>query len=142
MKTVALIALLLAAQHLQAQDDDCNERRMAKNGGWGKTSITNRAKAADYAIQKRFHDAAHGLFGRYVPRGTQPFVTGYFGTTRNNQPVADYNYGVYGMYYACDGAALKLQGETHTTLDFQFNRFFSTDFLRRIPATMFSVLIF
>src|SRR5512137_1598148 len=123
MKQRLTILLLLAVPFAHAQDDDCNDRRLAKNGGWGKPSLTNNASAADYAIQKRFYDATHAVFGRYTPRGTQPYATFSFASARNGEPLAVYHYSVMGMYYVCRGKDLELAGETFNQLELSFNSF-------------------
>ncbi|MGZ5254972.1 MAG: hypothetical protein ACXWV4_11550 [Flavitalea sp.] len=124
-----LIAIFLVSSiATNAQDDNCIDRILAKNGTWKKITSTNRATPADYAVQSKFISAVHSMSNSYQPRGVQPEWYSTHSSKQQDEPVAGYMYHVLAMRYSCDGAELKLNHETNTKFTVKFN----TDFSRML----------
>ncbi|MCU0384492.1 MAG: hypothetical protein MUE38_00575 [Flavihumibacter sp.] len=121
MKLTGILLGIFICSTCFSQDDACVERILAKNGGWKKGRSTLRANAANYAIQKRYTDAAHTMLAAYQPRGVQAEWYSVHGPLEPNTPVSAYSYVVMGMRYQCKGDSLSLAHETYNVLNLQIN---------------------
>lgn len=121
MKTGLLIILVLTSSIVFAQDDDCMDRILSKEGQWVKLKETIRASPAEYAAQKKFSDAFLAMLSAYKPKGVQAQWSGGFSSVTNKRPVADYSNLLLALKYYCQGNELKLDHETNTTLDVRYN---------------------
>lgn len=121
MKKIFSTALVITCFIASAQDDDCMDRIMAKEGKWVKLKETVSASATEYAIQKKFSDAVYNMISPYRPFGVQPQWSGGFSSPSNRFPVTSYSNLLMAMKYYCKGSELELDIETNTTLDVRYN---------------------
>lgn len=121
MKLTGILLGIFFCSNCFSQDDACLERILAKNGGWKKGRSTQRANAANYAIQKRYTDAAHKMLTAYQPRGVQAEWYSLHGPLEPNTPVSAYSYVLMGMRYQCNGDSFSLAHETYNVLNLQIN---------------------
>lgn len=121
MKKGLPLILVLASTLVFAQDDDCMNRILAKEGKWVKLKETVRSSPADYAIQKKFSEAVFTMLSPYKPYGVQAEWSGGFTSVANKRPVADYSNLLLAMKYYCKGIELNLDHETNTTLNVRYN---------------------
>lgn len=121
MKRIAILLGIVICSNCFSQEDPCVERLLAKNGGWKKGRTTQRANAANYAIQKRYTDAAHTMLTAYQPRGVQAEWYSLHGPLEPNTPVSAYGYVLMGMRYQCAGDSFSLAHETYNILNLQIN---------------------
>ena len=121
MKRIGIFIGIFICSSCFSQDDACMERILAKNGGWKKGRSTQRANAANYAIQKRYTDAVHTMLTAYQPRGVQAEWYSLHGSLEPNTPVSAYSYVLMGMRYQCKGDSLSLAHETYNVLNLQIN---------------------
>jgi len=122
MKNILLSSLLLFVKFLSAQNTDCVERALAKEGGWLKLKDTRRASTADYAIQNRFMESFRNSIKRYKPVGLQAQYSSSFLPAMHGEPVATYTETVFAMFYGCGNGEPALAHETNTNLTVAFNR--------------------
>lgn len=110
-----------------AQDDDCLDRIMAKQGQIVKTSETVRSTAAEYAIQKKFSTAFYNMISSYQPRGVEARWSGGFSSPQLKRPVANSTNLLAAIKYHCEGSKLALDHETNTSLKVEYNNFSFTE---------------
>ena len=125
MKQFALLFVLLLSVCLQAQDDECLDRILAKNGSWKKGMVTNRASQSDYAIQKRFTDVIQSMLASYSPRGVEAHWDLSHLSPVYKQPVAAYRYILRALAYSCSGSNLTLNHEANSKITIAFNNDFA-----------------
>lgn len=125
MIKILITLFLLSSSATHAQDDDCIDKILSKNGTWKKITSTNRATTADYAVQSKFILAIHSMANSYQPKGVQAEWYSTHSSKQQYEPVAGYMYHVLAMRYSCNGAELKLNHETNTKFTLKFNTDFS-----------------
>lgn len=121
MKRICFLPIVFLSIILHAQDDDCLDRILAKNGGWKKNAPYNKASAADFAIQKKFTEATYSMMSLYQPRGIQAEITMSHSSAMYQRPVAQYTWFMLAMKYFCKGEELVKAHETNTAVHVIFN---------------------
>lgn len=121
MKKIVFLALILTSSFAFAQDDDCMDRILSKEGKWVRLKETVKSSSADYAVQKKFSDAVYDMLQPYKPQGIQAQWSGGFSSVVNKKPVAEYSNMLFAMKYHCKGSELVLDIETNTRLDVRYN---------------------
>jgi Tol biopolymer transport system component len=129
MKKMLTTALLATCLVTAAQDDDCLERRLTKEGSWRKLKETVKATGADLAMQRKFYTAAlNQMQAAYTPKAVVGEVSASFMPVVYNQPVSTWRCPVFVLLYLCQGGQVVLQNpmDVSTMLTYSFN---TVDFL-------------
>lgn len=122
MKKLMILVLSVNSFFANAQDDDCLDRQLAKQGKWTKLPETVKSGAGDLAIQRRFYNAVHNpLQSAYQPKGIDAAYSGSFQPPQYSQRLAYWWYTVFAERYFCEGNALVLN-------KFDINTIFTTEF--------------
>jgi hypothetical protein len=127
MNKILFLFLLVVSLHPYAQNNECLERLLSKQGSWGKSYTTNNATASDAVIQKKFLDAAHQMIRPYYnPMSVVTNEYFSYAPQRSAEPVNHYLYSIMAFNYVCKGEIFSVNEETSTRLDIKFNSFSET----------------